>query len=164
MAEIDTLRIKPAFVYSGFAPSFTKSSSTYNDLVNSGNLKISNDLEFKKILDKYYYQIDWTLQFDKRIRETMWYDYRDELIKHIDPLIFRSVYKDMYKEEESDYKIDQIDLAQFAVEWELVKNSTDLNKQLRLILAYRVLLRGGFNNAIEKVDNILNYIQSTELK
>lgn len=94
----------------------------------------------------------------------MWYDYRDELIKHIDPLIFRSVYKDMYKEEESDYKIDQIDLAQFAVEWELVKNSTDLNKQLRLILAYRVLLRGGFNNAIEKVDNILNYIQSTELK
>lgn len=164
MAEIDTLRIKPAFVYSGFAPSFTKSSSTYNDLVNSGNLKIFNDLEFKKILDKYYYQIDWTLQFDKRIRETMWYDYRDELIKHIDPLIFRSVYKDMYKEEESDYKIDQIDLAQFAVEWELVKNSTDLNKQLRLILAYRVLLRGGFNNAIEKVDNILNYIQSTELK
>lgn len=74
------------------------------------------------------------------------------------------IYNDIYKEEESDYNIDQFELAQYDVDWKLVKNSTYPNKQLRLILAYRVELLGDFNEAIIKVDSILHYIQSNELK
>jgi len=177
LIEVDTQRIKRATLLCHYLPSLFLKSSTYNDLVNSGNLKLIEDIELKKLLNDYYSANAWDDNFGDRIEHTMWYDFRDELIKFIDPLMLKVLYLATFQTvtvaldlefnqiDLSKYKeFYQIDLSKYKIEWVLLKNNVHLKKQLKLILAYRILIRKKFITKLENAKDVLISLESTESK
>ena len=164
LIEVDTQRIKRATLLCHYLPSLFLKSSTYNDLVNSGNLKLIEDIELKKLLNDYYSANAWDDNFGDRIEHTMWYDFRDELIKFIDPLMLKVLYLDTYQTVAFDPEFYQIDLSKYKIEWVLLKNNVHLKKQLKLILAYRILIRKKFITKLENAKDVLISLESTESK
>ena len=92
LTDIDTLRLTTSIVYSGYIPNSTIISSTYNDIINSDNIHLFNDVKLKRLLDDYYIRDNWAKLFNDRILKTAWYDYRDEMLKYHSPLLYRDFY------------------------------------------------------------------------
>ena len=53
LVEIDTLRLTKSIFFCGHIPNSTIISATYNDLINSNNIYLFNDVELKRLLDDY---------------------------------------------------------------------------------------------------------------
>ena len=154
IAEIDSQRLVRTFLMCQYKPAITISSSTYNDLVNSGNIKIFEDLKFKNLLDEYYTPNNWLLKLDDRITQTIWYDYRDKMSEFVDPAIFKLMYRQM-----EDRSIEQLDLLSYKVEWDSIKNSPELLRELKNVLAFRVVIRETYlRSYTQKAESLLNSI------
>lgn len=138
LIEVDTNRLYHSLAYSHFKPSYKVSSGTYNDLVSSGNLRIFDDLEVKKSLDRYYTPNDWDLKYDERIIQTMWYDYWNELHTHIDPNLYDVIRKN-----------EIVDFSKFPIDHAGIKNDFLLKKYLKMILYDRGFIHRKFNSHLE---------------
>ena len=148
--EIDSTRLVMSFLLCQYKPVISLSLSTYNDLINSGNIKVFKDIELKKLLDEYYAQDNWRLKLDDRITQTIWYDYRNKITEFVDPMIFNDMYQSNFSDD-----LRTNDLLDYKIDWELIKNSPDLIKELKNVLAYRVVIRKFYlNNQIEKSRNL----------
>jgi len=136
--EIDSTRLVMSFLKCQYKPGISLSFSTYNDLINSGNIKVFKDIELKKSLDEYYAQDNWRLKLDERITKTIWYDYRDKITEFVDPTIFKNMYQ---TENFSDDTNAKNELLNYKIEWKLIKNNAGLLRELKNVLAYRVVIR-----------------------
>ena len=152
--EIDTLRIIESFLLCQYKPAVTIATSTYNDLINSGNIKIFKNLEFKNFLDEYYTSDNWSLKIDERITKTIWYDYRDKITEFIDPTIYKKIYQNI----NSPIKLKKLNLIGYDIEWEYIMKSDELLRQLRNVLAFRVVIRNDLLARKEKSINLLKEI------
>ena len=151
LVDVDTLRLTNALIICGYIPNSTIVYSTYNDLINSNKIQLFNDLEFKRLLDDYYINDDWSMLFKSRILKTAWYDYRDELVKFHSP----ELYEDFYANKNS---IANTDFIKYDVKWDQIKNNTYLKKQIGLIVAYRIIIRNELEERIDKAKAIFTYM------
>ena len=159
---IDTNRLKQSLVYSSYCPAYNKSSSTYNELIYSGELKLFKDNDLKRVMDDYYISNLWSENFDERIRHTMWYDYQDELLTTVDPLIFRTMYEIPYLvprilQNGEHEKVSELN--DFYVDWEAVRQNLKLISHLKRIQAHRVQLKISFNSDINKIEELIRRLQ-----
>lgn len=151
LVEADTLRLMNSIIFIGYIPNLTVISATYNDLINSNNIYLFNDVEFKRLLDDYYIRNNWAKLFNNRILKTAWYDYRDEMSKFHSPLL------------NQDYYVGNNSIAsnyswKYNVEWNEMKNNKYLKTQIGLIGAYRLLIRNDLVRHIQKAKTILKYL------
>ena len=102
LIEIDTLRLTNSIIFCGYVPNRSIISSTYNDLINSNNIHLFNDVKLKRLLDEYYVQNLWFELLNARILKTVWYDYRDEMSKFHSPQLYQDFYK-LQKPIDSNY-------------------------------------------------------------
>jgi len=153
--DIDTLRLINSIVICGYIPNRSIISSTYNDLINSNNINLFNDVKLKRLLDEYYVQNVWSERFNARILQTVWYDYRDEMLKFHSPRLYQDYYK-------SPYYIDSYNASKYAVKWDEIKNNEYIKTQVGMIGAYRILTRQDFEGYIQKAKTTLNYLEKLE--
>ena len=154
LVEIDTLRLTNSIFFCGFIPNSTIISATYNDLINSNNIHLFNDVELKRYLDDYYIRNNWIELFNNRILKTAWYDYRDEMSKFHSPLLYQDYYK-------SDNSIELNYSRKYHIEWNNIKDNKYLKTQVGMIGAYRIIIRNDLVNHIQKAKTILNYIEKS---
>ncbi|MBT8186327.1 MAG: hypothetical protein HKP24_10585 [Croceitalea sp.] len=155
LVEVDTLRLTNSIFFCGYIPNSTIISATYNDLINSNNIILFNDVVLKRYLDDYYIQDNWVELFNNRILKTAWYDYRDEMSKFHSPLLYQDYYK-------SDNSIELNYSSKYHVEWNNIKNNKYLITQVGMIGAYRIIIRNNLENHIQKAKTILNYIEKSK--
>ena len=151
LIEIDTLRLTNSIILSGYVPNRSIISSTYNDLINSNNIHLFNDVKLKRLLDEYYVQNIWGERFNARILKTIWYDYRDEMTKFHNPRLYRDYYK-------SQNNIDAYNATKYDVQWDQIKKNDYIKTQVGMIGAYRILIRQDFEAYLLKANKTLNYI------
>lgn len=152
LVEVDTIRLIKSIFFCGHIPNFTKISATYNDLINSNNIYLFNDVVLKRLLDDYYIGDKWGELFNDRILKTAWYDYRDEMSKFHSPLL----YEDHYSFYTS---IELNPSSKYNVEWNKIKNNKYLKTQVGMIGAYRILIRNDLVDQIQKAQTILNHLE-----
>lgn len=150
--EVDTLRLTNSIFYTGYVPNMTIISSTYNDLINSNNIYLFNDIELKRLLDDYYIRNNWVELFNDRILKTAWYDYRDEMLKFHSPLLYQDFYA-------SDNLAGLNYSQKYRIEWNNIKNNKYLKTQVGMIGAYRQVIRNDLANHIQKAKNIVEYLE-----
>ena len=153
--SLDSQRLARSFLMSQYKPAISLSSSTYNDLTNSGNIAVFKDLDFKKQLDEYYKTDIWANKIDDRITQTIWYDFRDKITEYIDPTIFKAIYSSSF----SATDIQQLDLLKYDIDWESIKKSPELLRHLRSVLAYRVVINGDLLNHSVKAENLIKTLE-----
>ena len=129
-------------------------TSTYNDLINSNNIHLFNDVKLKKLLDEYYVNNSWFQLLNSRILKTVWYDYRDEMSKFHSP----KLYQDFY----TFQKPIESNVSKYHVQWNQIKNNDYLNTQVGMIGAYRILIRQDFEKYTQKAKTILKYLEETK--
>ncbi len=152
LIEIDTLRLANSIVLSGYVPNRSIISSTYNDLINSNNINLLNDVKLKRLLDEYYVENLWFEFLNQRILKTIWYDYRDEMSKFHNPRL----YQDFYKFQKP---IDFYDTNKYDVRWNAIKSNDYIKIQVGMIGAYRILIRQDLEGYILKAKTTLSYLE-----
>jgi hypothetical protein len=157
LVEIDSQTIYKALVYANFNPSYSLISSTYNDLISSGNLVLFKDLDFKNLLDKYYKRDDWHEKFDERIVKTMWYDYWDEKLKYVDGDLVKDFRISEIEETPIDYKKYNIDFAG-------LKSSNSFRQQLKTILYQRYVIKKTFSARMSSAKELLDYCEKNMIE
>ena len=158
LSQVDTLALTSAFLYTGYIPNFTMTSSTYNDLIESNNINLFKDIELKRILDEYYIRDEWVTLFNNRILKTAWYDYRDELMKYHSPLMYRDVYE--IQDGVKPIKLDNH--KKYMIDWSKIQSNNYLKKQVEMILAYRISIRSRLEANIKIVKSILTHFESNK--
>ena len=152
LVEVDTLRLTKSIFFCGHIPNFTIISATYNDLINSNNIYLFNDVVLKRLLDDYYIRNNWTELFNNRILKTAWYDYRDEMSKFHSPLLYQDYYA-LNNSIELNYSW------KYNVEWNKIKDNKYLKTQVGMIGAYRIIIRNDLVDHIQKAKTILKYLE-----
>jgi len=152
LVEVDTLRLTKSIILTGYIPNLTIMSATYNDLINSNNIHLFNDVELKRLLDDYYIRKNWATLFNNRIIKTAWYDYRDEVSKFHSPLLNRDYFA-------GNNAIDLNYSWKYNVEWNEMKTNNYLKTQIGMIGAYRVIIRNDLAGHIQKAKTILKYLE-----
>lgn len=153
LVEVDTTRLIKSIFFCGHIPNFTIISATYNDLINSNNIYLFEDVVLKRLLDDYYIRNNWVELFNDRILKTAWYDYRDEMSKFHSPLL----YQDHYSWETS---IELNPSWRYNIEWNKIKNNKYLKTQIGMIGAYRIVIRNNLVDHIQKAKTLLNYLEN----
>lgn len=153
LVEVDTTRLIKSIFFCGHIPNFTIISATYNDLINSNNIYLFEDVVLKRLLDDYYIRNNWVELFNDRILKTAWYDYRDEMSKFHSPLL----YQDHYSWETS---IELNPTWRYNIEWNKIKNNKYLKTQIGMIGAYRIVIRNNLVDHIQKAKTLLNYLEN----
>ena len=80
---VDTSKIYSSIRVAGFLMHFETSSVTFDDLKNTGNIKVLSNLELKKSLASYYTFIESAKNYRTLWMDKVWGDYwdaRDQLI------------------------------------------------------------------------------------
>jgi len=155
MVAPDSQRLARSFLMCQYKPAITISSSTYSDLTNSGNIRVFKDLDFKKHLDEYYKIDAWSTKIDERITQTIWYDYRDQITEFIDPTLFKAIYSAALNSTE----MEQLDLLAYEIDWKAIRQSQELLRQLRNVLAFRVVIRGDLSAHLTEAERLLETLK-----
>ncbi len=149
--SIDKERFLRSLIWNNHYHIFQPSRSTYDDLINSGNIKLVKNNELKVALSKYYLENDWWEQFGKRAKDTYWYILREEIFKSVDPFIMRAFYEsEYYPTKEPSIKFEDIE-----VDFEDIKTHKDLKKAISRALSLRVWHKNILNEAQEEINEIL---------
>ncbi len=149
--SIDKKRFLKSLVLNNHYPIFQPSRSTYDDLINSGNIKLVNENDLKVALSKYYLQNDWWEQFGQRAKNTYWYVMREEMFKSVDPFMMKAFYEaEYYPNEEPVIKYDDIE-----VDFERIKLNKPLRDAISRALSIRVWHKKIMTDAQKEIDEIL---------
>lgn len=152
LAVIDTTRLTYSIFYSGLIPNITTISSTYNDLVNSNNLNLFQDVQLKRYLDDYYIDDNWGSLFQDRILKTAWYDYRDAMTQYHSPRLYQDFY-------DNDLTPPPMGSSHYDVKWEMIKKDSNIKTQVGMIAAYRILIKGNLDKRKGNAKTLLSYLE-----
>ena len=149
--EIDTVKFLKSLILNNHYHLHQPSTSTYEDLISSGNIKLLQNNDLKIELSKYYLKNDWMAQFGQRARETYWYVMREEIFKSVDPFIMGAFY-------ESEYfpnKTPSIKYADIYIDFSLIKKHKSLRDAIARALSLRIWHRNNLQLTLNEVHKIL---------
>lgn len=157
--KIDTIekkRFLKSLIYNNHYPIFKPSRSTYDDLINSGNIKLIKNNDLKVALSKYYLQNDWWEQFGQRAKDTHWYEMREEMFKSVDPFMMKAFYEEeFYPTEEPEITYEDID-----VDFESLSTNESLKNAIKRVLSLRLWHRRAMTDSENEINKILNILKS----
>ena len=149
--EIDTIEFLKSLVWNNHYHLHQPSTSTYEDLISSGNIKLLKNNKLKVVLSNYYLKNDWMAQFGERARETYWYVMREEIFKSVDHFMMGAFYEsEYYPNEIPTINYDDID-----VDFSIVKSYEPLKNAIKRALSLRVWHRNHLQKSKKEVDKIL---------
>ena len=149
--EIDTVEFLKSLVWNNHYHLHQKSTSTYEDLISSGNIKLIENNELKIELSKYYLKNTWMAQFGERARETYWYVMREEIFNSVDPFMMGAFYESQYYPN----KPPTILYKDINVDFEKIKTHESLINAIKRALSLRVWHRNELLKSRIEVDKIL---------
>ena len=157
--KIDTIekkRFLKSLIWNNHYPIFQPSRSTYDDLINSGNIKLIKDNNLKVALSKYYLKNDWWEQFGQRAKDTYWYTMREEMFKSVDPFMMKAFYEDeYYPNEEPVLKYEDIE-----VDFENIGTNKSLRNAIKRVLSLRIWHKHIMDEAEKEINEILNVLEN----
>ena len=151
--QIDTVRLTNAIVIVAYIPNMTIISSTYNDLINSNNIVLFNDVELKKLLDNYYIPNEWVRLFNDKILNTAWDKYKSEMLEYHSP----ELYKDYYLGEHVSLEAYK---PVYDIKWGEMKNNEFLKTQVGMLGAYRIIIREKFETKKTQAKELMTNLKN----
>ncbi|MEH6538411.1 MAG: DUF6090 family protein [Psychroserpens sp.] len=151
---IEKERFLKSLIWNNHYPIFQPSRSTYDDLINSGNIKLIKDNDLKVALSKYYMQNDWWEQFGQMAKDTHWRLMREEMFKAVDPFMMKAFYEaEYYPNKEPVVKYEDIE-----VDFENIGANKSLKNAIKRVLSLRVWNYHIMNVSVEEINKILNIL------
>ena len=149
--KIDTIEFLKSLVWNNHYHLQQPSTSTYEDLISSGNIKLITNNDLKVALSKYYLKNDWMAQFGQRARETYWFIMREEIFKSVDPFMMGAFYESEYYPN----KTPTIKYEDINVDFSAIKTHESLKNGIKRALSLRIWHRNELQNSLNEVDNLL---------
>ena len=147
----DTIELIGHFRNAGFLYFFNPDLSTYNDLVNSGNLRVIRDSELKDKMSEYVSrlkQIESRYELNKKM---VWEDYGLHMSKHVDGRL-RAAWNDDIPSALEKYPID----------WKRLRQDDELKRRTTMVISggtaetrWHVGLKRFIKELIEYLDLII---------
>jgi len=148
-------RFLKSLILNNHYPIFQPSRSTYDDLINSGNIKLIKNNNLKVALSKYYLKNDWWEQFGQRAKDSYWYLMREEMFKTVDPFMLKAFYEaEYYPNEEPVVKYEDIE-----VDFENIGTNKSLRDAIKRVLSLRIWHKHVMDEAEEEINEILNILK-----
>ena len=147
----DTLELKKAIINSGYLNIFKANLSTYNDLINSGNLGIINNIELKELMDGYFV---WLAQLDERmmnVKKAVWSDYAEYY--QINYVKDGRMYSDFGLQNWNNMNLISID-------WNKMKNDLEMKRLLTYVISAAINEKRWSKISMEHILNLSSYIDS----
>jgi hypothetical protein len=152
--NIDTVKFLKSLVWNNHYHLHQPSTSTYEDLISSGNIKLVKNNDLKVALSTYYLKNDWMAQFGQRARETYWYIMREEIFKNIDPFMMGAFYEsEYYPDEEPTIKYEDI-----KVDFSNLKFPSSLRDAIARALSLRVWHRNELQKSQREANMIIDLL------
>lgn len=152
--EIDTIKFLKSLVWNNHYHLYQPSTSTYEDLISSGNIKLIENNDLKVALSKYYLKNDWMAQFGQRARETYWVVMREEIFNSVDPFMMGAFYEsEYYPNKPPTIKYEYIE-----VDFSVIRTHTSLINAIKRALSLRIWHRNNLNQSKNEVDKILSLL------
>lgn len=149
--DIDTTKFLKSLVWNNHYHLHQAATSTYEDLISSGNIKLVSDNELKVKLSTYYQKNDWMAQFGQRARETYWYVMREEIFKSVDPFMMGAFYdSEYYPDKDPTIKYEDI-----IVDFNEIKSHKSLIDAIKRALSLRIWHRNDLQNNKKEVKGVL---------
>jgi hypothetical protein len=158
----DSLRLAIATHNASGMETHTSNPSVYNDLINTGNLKLYHDPIFKELLNTYF--INASPNLDRHLETEIWERYVQEVIKYVDPLLWKTINIERNYPNFGNY-IDlrnNIDLRDYEIDWEGMRNSKELKIKLKKAIASRALANRIVKEYLDKAIELENYIKENK--
>lgn len=155
---IEKERFLKSLIWNNHYPIFQPSRSAYDDLINSGNIKLIKDNDLKVALSRYYLRNDWWEQFGQRAKDTYWYLMREEMFKSVDPFMMKAFYEaEYYPNEEPVLKYEDIE-----VNFENIGTNKSLRNAMKRVLSLRIWHKHVMDEAEEEINKILNILKNND--
>lgn len=136
-------------ITSGFMAFFDANLTTYNELVNSGNLKLIKDKSLKEKLNgyiSYNKQIDDRYEWNKR---TIWYDYGNYIREeYLDGRVYGSIYSGL----------DEV-ILEYPIDWKKFKRDELLRKKLTYVISSARAEKRWHTVTMEKIVDLINHLE-----
>ncbi len=158
----DSLRLAIATHTASGMETHKSNPSVYNDLINTGNLNLYHDPIFKELLNNYF--INASPNLDRHLETETWERYIQEVIKYVDPLLWKTINMERDYPNYGDY-IDlgnHIDLRDYEIDWEGMRNSKELKIKLKKAIASRALANRIVKEYLDKAIELENYIKENK--
>ena len=152
---LDSLRLKRSLALTQTGTPFPLNSSTYKDLVSSGNMRLIVDHRFKEMMDNYYSNSSGTLPIREANRRVLWEYYAHELEKYYDPLLYRQMMKDSKPWQYTGNP----DLSGYFIDWNGMKQSEQLIRYLKVVITHREMIDINYKTDLDRATEILSYIE-----
>ncbi len=147
----DTISMKKAIIQAGFLYFFNPTLSTYNDLVNSGNLGIIKNKVLKDMMDNY---VSWLNQMTSR----------EEWSKDFVWTIYGNYYRANYLVDGRiyvDYRIqNDKNLRKYHVNWEKMRNDLEFKRLLTWVIAVAGAEKEWSDVTMKHILNIKDHIDT----
>jgi len=147
----DTLAMKKAIIQAGYLYFFTPTLSTYNDLVNSGNLGIISDKTLKDMMDNY---VSWLNQMASReefSKDLVWTSYADYYRANY--LIDGRIYVDYRTKNDTG-------VGQYEINWRKMRDDVEFKRLLTWVIATAGAENEWSDVTMEHIMNIKSYIDT----
>lgn len=122
-SEYDVFMMKEDLIRSGWLNFFIPNLNTYNDLMNSGNIKLMNDDSLKLLLGDYVNHCARIAVYEEQDKSNVWNVYGLKYRKWIDGRMSAAYLSQ-----------DSLKVNQFAVDWTGLSSDRDLQHALTLTL------------------------------
>jgi hypothetical protein len=156
LIDPDSLRLAIATNTASGMETHTSNPSVYNDLINTGNLNLYHDPFFKELLNNYF--INSRPNLDRHLETELWERYIQEVIKYVDPLLWKTINSEQNYPNFEDY----IDLRDYEIDWEGMRNSKELKLKLKKAIASRTLANKIVKEYLNKANELNNYIKENK--
>ena len=146
---VDTFDMLRDFQNAGFLYFYNADLSTYNDLVNSGNLRVVQDKKLKDMLSDYVSRIK---QIDERYelnKKFVWYDYGLHMSQYFDGRL-RAAPNDERREA----------LKKYPVSWQQLRRDTELKRKLTMVISGGSAETRWHSNLRTFLQELITYLES----
>jgi len=154
--EPDFNRLTKATMLTSDIRTASSNASVYNDLISTGNLKLYNNPSFKDLLNDYF--IDSRQNVDEHLRDELWVRYIQEVIKHVDPLSWRTIKLKLKAPKHEGF----VELNQYQVDWGEMQKNEELIIRLKKAIASRTNANLAVKQFLEKARNLNDYINNNK--
>ena len=168
LGEIDTVQLRKAIYYNGYLLVVEKSSSAYQNLINSGDIKFIQNAELKSALGVFYNKDGWRSSFHDNVILKSYEEYLRKIHSYAFPEAMRTFY-----EAEMPNVINDIALSGKAIEkldepfgtmvnWDKMKTDAEFSELLDNVLTNRYLQIGQYE--IENRNDIKRIVSLIDLE
>jgi hypothetical protein len=160
LQEVDSAKLKMAFISAERYAFFSRSKNAYSNLVSSGNIHLISNKELKGRLGNYHDNDKWFwVVHNSKLKQTL-EEYGRYIHHFTDPLLVRNFYADYFEFIEIDSLDSVVPFETLPIDWEKVKADPRYLALLSDVMAQRIFQLSFYGRLRKEIEELLLVLNS----